>query len=407
VTIDLTGAATPLDTHRENCPGRGCGGDLAGQTAPLRVLHVIPNLGGGGSERFVLTLLPLLDREVCDPKLCVLGSVNAFPARTALVDVAGFLGYDGSLRNPRGMRRCIGAVRDMMIRRDIHIVHSHLWPAARLVAMALRGLPIRHVIHVHDTRPWLSGRGWRDRLIRSWTNRVIPRTKLQYVAVSNAVKEYTCRHLPVRPADVIVIPNGVDLAEFRPRGETRASTGGRMVVGTVARMEPEKGHRDLIAAFAQLVDDGLDVELRLAGTGSLRPQLEEWVNSAGISDRVLFTGLIDDVEAFLHQLDVFVLASVFGEGLPLTILEAMACRLPVIACDVGGAEEVIRNGESGVLISPSDAPALTRAIWQLADDSSRREAIATAGLETVRKSYSFEATARKIAAVYSADAIVT
>jgi glycosyltransferase involved in cell wall biosynthesis len=369
---------------------------------PLRVLHVIPHLGGGGSERFVLTLLPLLHRSVCDPMLCVLGSINAFPSRTEGVGPVRFLGYDGSLRDLRGMRRCVRSLREIIVENNVDIVHSHLWPAARSAASALRCLPVGHIVQVQDTRPWLCGRSLKARFLRAWTNRAIPPTNPTYLAVSDAVRVYTCRNLAVDETRISVIPNGVDLTRFRPKPAAARMSGGRVVIGMVARMESEKGHRGLIDVVARLAKEGLDLELRLAGDGSLRPQLEAVTKAAGIAQQVVFAGLVDDVESFLHELDIFVLTSVFGEGLPLAILEAMACRLPVIACDVAGAGEVIRNGENGILVPSMNSAALGKAIHELAIDPERREALSSAGLKTVRANFSLQSVARRIEAIYSA-----
>ena len=372
----------------------------ASPQVPFRVIHVIPQLGGGGTERVVWSLLPKLDPQVCRPSLCVLGSQNAFPQRTAAISVDGFLGYSGSLRDPIGMWRCVRRLRKIIRTEKADIVHSHLWPAARLTAMAVRGLPCRHVVHVHDTRPWLEGTARRDRFQRWWTKATVLRSQASYIAVSQAVKDYTCGHLGVDPKNVHVIHNGVDLDRFRVRPRTKGTSNRRMVFGTVARFDPEKGHDYLVEAARKIAKTGVDFEIRLAGDGSLRPKIEAQVTALGLTDRVHFSGLIEDVDSFLQEIDVFVLPSVFGEGLPMTILEAMACRLPVVATDVGGTGEVIQNEKTGMLVAPKNSTRLADSMLRLAGDQQFREAIADQGYDLVRNHFSFEKVAREVESLY-------
>jgi glycosyltransferase involved in cell wall biosynthesis len=106
------------------------------------------------------------------------------------------------------------------------------------------------------------------------------------------------------------------------------------------------------------------------------------------------------MEAFLQSLDVFALSSLFGEGMPMSILEAMACRVCVVATDVAGAREVIKDGANGHLAPPGDVDALARCIELLVNDQSRRDQLARAGLETVRRHHSSDFVARAVERLY-------
>src|SRR5690606_16868757 len=133
---------------------------------------------------------------------------------------------------------------------------------------------------------------------------------------------------------------------------------GKVIVGMVGLFHPQKGHEYLLRAAAQLFRQGLELEVRLAGDGSLRPRIEALTEVLGLQGRVAFSGLIENVETFLQGLDIFVLPSVSREGLPMTLLEAMAPRLPVIASDVPGPQEVIAHEDNGLLTPPRDATSL-------------------------------------------------
>ncbi|PQO38072.1 glycosyltransferase family 4 protein [Blastopirellula marina] len=367
---------------------------------PLRVIHVIPHLGGGGTERVVWTLLPMLDPEICNPSLCVLGAENAFPSRTEKIQVDGFLGYNGSLRDVRGGVACIRNLKRLIRESKADIVHSHLWPAARIASLALRGTSIPHVVHMHDTRPWLEGRSWRDRGMRWLTNCTVPRSKTTYIAVSEAVKTYCCKNLNIQPKDVRVIHNGVDLNRFRPSlDQNKRFSRGTIVIGMVALFGSDKGHDVLLEAARCLASDGLDYELRLAGNGSQLPRMEALARELGIESRVKFVGLIDDVELFLQDLDIFVLPSL-REGLPMTILEAMASGIPVAATNVGGVGEVIENDKNGLLLPPKNAGALANILSKLIVSRDLRDRFGASGLQTVKERFSFTGVAGKIEALY-------
>lgn len=370
------------------------------QKPPSRVIHVIPHLGGGGTQRVVWTLLPLLDREVCEPSLCVLGSENVFPDRTARIQVDGFLGYEGSLRDFRGGISCVKKLRQLIESSGADIVHSHLWPAARVCSWALRGSRVRHVVHIHDTRPWIEGGKRRDRLMRMLTRVAMPGSQPSYIAVSEAVKRYCCGPLRIDPGHVRVIHNGVDLERFKPSDELRGDSSGRVIIGIVGLLKPEKGHEHLLRAAARLMAEGIDFEVRIAGDGSLRGQIEALTDELGLTERVRFEGLIEDVESFLHDLDIFVLPSVFGEGLPMTILEAMGSGIPTIASDVAGVCEVIDHEKNGLLVPPKDPVALANALRGMISSPEKRLKFAKRGLETVQERFSFTRVARDIERLY-------
>jgi glycosyltransferase involved in cell wall biosynthesis len=162
---------------------------------------------------------------------------------------------------------------------------------------------------------------------------------------------------------VFEIYNGVDLAGFaRAAGSTARSQRGserdRLVVGTVGRLEQVKDQKTLVSAFAKLLRrqpaGAREARLILVGDGSLKADLHRAIDEAGIADRVSITGWSDDVRGALREFDVFVLPSL-KEGISNTILEAMACELPVIATAVGGNPELVVDGETGFLI-PAQAP---------------------------------------------------
>jgi glycosyltransferase involved in cell wall biosynthesis len=395
------GTARARGLEGSHCPG-GAGAAATGREGavrPLRVLHVIPQLSSGGAERFVLTLMRTLDADVCTTKLCVLGSVNRFPERAEFIEPTEFLHYGGSSKDIAGLWRCVRRVRQMIRTWRADIVHSHLWPAARVAALALRGTGARHVVHIQDTRPWVATNDLRSKLTRFMTGQVLPGSRPEYVAVSRAARDYNCGPLGIAPEEVEVIPNAVDTGEFHP-GESGRRTSGRLRIGVSARLSAEKGHIHLLRAFKMIVERGIDAELLLAGEGGLRESLEALSREQGIGERVQFLGLVRDMPEFLRSLDVSVLPSVEAEGMPLTILEAMATGLPVLVTDVAGAMEVIEPEVNGLIVPPGDAAALAGSLRRLTEDADLRRKLGRVAAATAREQYSFDAIARQVEVVY-------
>lgn len=367
-----------------------------------RILQVIPHLGPGGSERVLLTLL---NRMQNDPRyafrLCVLSSINAFPERVPANCRAVFLDYRGSRRDWRGARRCRQALRRLIRSYDPDVVHSHLWPACRMAAAAARGHRAAHVFHVHDTRPWLAGRDMRSRWLRFATRRAWRRSGPAVVAVSEAVRAHTSRHLNIPLSKIRVLHNFVDTDRFCPTPEkTTVSGEQRLRLGVVGLLKPEKGHAGLLTALKTLVAEGLDLELRLAGSGSLEPSLRDQCAALGLRERVRFMGLVADIPAFLRELDLLALPSAFGEGLPMTVLEGMAAGLPVVATDVAGTREALTDGENGLLVPPGRPDRLAAGIRRLAASPSLRHKLSLAARRTVEERFSLDAAAQALGVLY-------
>jgi glycosyltransferase involved in cell wall biosynthesis len=168
----------------------------------------------------------------------------------------------------------------------------------------------------------------------------------------------------------------------------------------VARVDRMKGHECLLRALGRLRDAGLRLTLLVAGDGPERSNLETVAGQLRLGPEwVRFLGFRSDVSDLLCAADFFVLPS-FTEGLPLSVLEAMAHRLPVVATPVGGIPEIVADGESGLLVPVNEPEALANAIARLAQDPSLRYALGEAGFRAARDRFSFDAMARQYEALY-------
>ncbi len=171
------------------------------------------------------------------------------------------------------------------------------------------------------------------------------------------------------------------------------------LVGTLGRLIPLKAHDDLIRAAKIVCEKMCDVEFILAGDGPLLSSLKVLAKRHGISDRFHFLGFRDDAISILQLLDVFVLPSKI-EGLPISLLEAMAIGKPVVATEVGGIPSVIRDGFNGLLVQPGDVMSLAQSIVALLCYSDYREELSRKGKATVSKQFSMERMAKDYASLY-------
>ncbi|MDZ4277542.1 MAG: glycosyltransferase family 4 protein, partial [Dehalococcoidia bacterium] len=173
------------------------------------------------------------------------------------------------------------------------------------------------------------------------------------------------------------------------------------VIGSVARLSPEKGLDVLLRAAAELIREGLPLRVVLAGDGPLRSQLERQAEQLDIVGKVSFRGEVahDEVPSVLRELDVFVLPS-RAEGFGVAALEAQAMELPVVASNVHGIPDVVAHGRSGVLVPPGDARALAEAIGRLGRDAGLRAAMGRAGRIFVAERYRWEENAARMERLY-------
>jgi glycosyltransferase involved in cell wall biosynthesis len=273
------------------------------------------------------------------------------------------------------------------------VVHVHLsWPLA-----CRWGVPLARLARVPAVvgtaqlymRP---GDILRTRLHLSGISRII--------AVSHEVGARYADELRVPRHKLVVVPNAVAIPATVPAPDRalRASLlDGRpdYLVLTPARLDEQKGHADLLAAAVEVPE----ATFALAGEGPLRAELEELARRLGVADRCLFLGHRDDVPALLAAADLFVLPSHF-EGLPVSVLEAMSAGCPVVATEIGGTDEAVVDGESGLLVPPRNPAALGAAIRRMRDEPELARRLAAGGRAWVEREFSVEATARAVEQVY-------
>lgn len=199
-----------------------------------------------------------------------------------------------------------------------------------------------------------------------------------------------------------VIPNGVDLDVYKPAETIKSST---IQIGMQSRLSDNKDHPTLINAFAQLIKKETTNQLKLliAGDGACRQQLERQVHDLGISNSVMFMGMLEekDLPSFINSLDIYVHAT-FGETMSTAIMQVMACRKPIIASDVLGVDNMIRDKENGLLVPVKNAGALTEAMQRLINDPELANKLADRAYDFARNNYSNKIMLERYNKIFSA-----
>jgi sugar transferase (PEP-CTERM/EpsH1 system associated) len=340
----------------------------------ILIAHVVYRFDVGGLENGVVNLINHLPPARYAHAVIALTDVTDFKRRIVRDDVTFH-----SMGKPPGHGLAI--YRDLLsLFRTLAptIVHTRNIGASEAHLPAkLAGVPIRihgeHGWEVQDVAGGKRTHHWQRRLLRPLIHR--------HVALSGEIRRYLETRVGVDSTDIAQICNGVDIARFSPRTGARSGPvaerfpGDAFVVGTVGRLSPVKHQRLRVDAFVRAVarlPAALAGSLRLvvAGDGPDRQARERHVADSGVADRVWLTGARDDVSALMANFDVFVLPSL-AEGISNTILEAMACGLPVIATDVGGNGELVDATTSGTLVRSDDPDAMANVICGYALDPAR------------------------------------
>lgn len=346
----------------------------------------------GGVEEHILTLANGLCRDgfsfilACPPELLALmdrdlaGEVERCP-----IDTSG------------GAVRAAARVRAMLRRLRPDVVHAHLFRSCVLAVPSAKMGGIRTIETCHGPEVWRSG--W---LKRSYVfDRLVVRFVDRFIAVSHAAREHLVRNKRVPRERIRVIWNGRDLRQYslHSRQRPRAEHAAEVAIGVVGRLDEQKGHRYLIAAMPAILREIPGASFIFVGDGPLRESLERQAIEVGVRDRVRFDGYRADIPRVLGEFDLFVLPSLY-EGLPLVLVEAGAAGLPVVATNVDGSAEVVKDGETGRLVAPRDPAALAAAIIALCKSDALRSQLGRAGHERMVRFFSLERQLEETAKVY-------
>jgi glycosyltransferase involved in cell wall biosynthesis len=366
---------------------------------PDRVLWLMKGLGLGGAERLLALMAPKLDPERFEVEVAYL-----LPWKNAFVPDLERAGIGVTCLDARRTvdPRWVVRLRKLLAARRIDLVHTHSpVPAAAARLLVAEQVRLLHTEHnVWDRYRWPT---YAANAATYGRNDAV-------LAVSDGVADSVRRPrwLPTAsypPVETLL--HGVDIDDARRGPEARHAARERLglpadvpVIGNVANLTPKKDHATLLDAVVRLRPAHPDLVVLLIGTGPLESDLRERVAQLGIEGNVRFLGMRDDVLDLLSGLDVFVLSSRY-EGLPISMLEAMAAEVACVLTRVGGIAEAVADGREGLLVPAGDPEALARALGQALADPALRRRLGTAARERVQREFSIDRAVRTLEARYT------
>ena len=361
----------------------------------IRLLQIIPSFGCGGAERMVVNLMTHLDRERFAVAAISLAGAEGSALEQKLAENKLQVAYLGKragfdMRMPQRIRNAVRKFRP-------HIVHSHL--CLHYVFPSLIGS--RDLLHISTVH--LPADGLHKMLLRplgqlAFRQGVIP------VAVSREVALWLKHFQAV--TNCLVIPNGIPIPDYQQPSVSRQAwrkkhgfSDADVLFVCVARLEKQKNHAMLLKAFAHSFQPSGPGHLVLAGDGTCRQELELQVRKLRLEHKIHFLGRRSDIPELLGASDVFVLPSQ-NEGNPLSLMEAMAAGLPVVATAVGGVPELLEDHKSGFLVAPGDWEGTGGAMLRLLENIEMRRTMAGFAVQQAVETFSATHMAQEYMALY-------
>lgn len=368
---------------------------FTGITDPMiKVLHLINGEFFAGAERVQdLLALRLPEQDVEVSFVCLKEGTFTDYRRSSvpLVTIP---------RRSRTLFSVASHIADRTKDAGFRIVHTHTTRSALIGAAVAKKLGVPMVHHMHSPT-----RRNTESAVRDWINAamedhtILPRAA-HIIAVSNSIRQYLLEH-NVENERISVVPNGVPVVSDTPAWRPPAAE--EWIIGTVALFRPRKGIEVLLRSLRELLNLGLNVRLRAVGTFESKgyeQSVKQLCSQLNILDRVEWCGFSSNVQLEMASMHAFVLPSLFGEGMPMVVIEAMSMGLPVVASHVEGIPEVIGKENAGIVVEPNDPTKLTKAIAKLITSKEDALDISAAAHRRHFAHYSDRAMASAVAKVY-------
>jgi len=367
---------------------------LIKQNSPLKVLHLLQGLNIGGLEKVVISLVKRVDKERYTPSLCCFDNlgplVSSIPKgiKVHLLQRKQGIDYWYPLKLARLLKS-----------EGIQILHLHNSTAFFYGTIAGKIARIPAIIYTEHARDSLP-----DVRIRI-TEKVLSYFIDKAVVVADYLKHNLIKYQWFNPLKITVIPNGVDEEEFKdlPEGERVKRELGlspdQKVIGMIARLDPIKNHWCLLRAMQRIAREFQNVVLLIVGDGPLKEELISMIRDYGLQGRVFLLGARDDIPRILTAIDIFVICSK-SEGLPMTLIEAMASGKAIVASRIGGIPEIIKNKINGILVSSGNPEELAESISSLINKPELMEELGLVAKKTFCSRFTLQSMVQSYEDIY-------
>jgi glycosyltransferase involved in cell wall biosynthesis len=360
----------------------------------VKVLQLISSGGYYGAENMLLNLCASQQKAGCQNSLLLFYNVHA--PNVEFYERARRRGLSVRMVHCQGRAdlRAVRQIEEYIQEDGIDLLHTHGYKADLYGYVAARRSHKPIVATCHN---WVGGTAALG--IYNHLDRLALKRFNALAAVSDSVAQRLIDS-GVSPRKIKNIANGIDVEPFeRARTLPALASDGHKVVGMVARLDIQKGFEYLLRAVRELCVAFRELKVVIVGEGPDRKAIEDMIQQCGLQSKVVLAGQHSDMPGVYAAMDIFVLPSL-NEGLPMTILEAMAASKPVIATRVGAIPSLIKDGDTGLLVDARDADGLRDAIANLLSDSELCERLGAAGHEWVSQNYTSEVMALKYRQMY-------
>ncbi|MCX5667902.1 MAG: glycosyltransferase family 4 protein [Candidatus Omnitrophica bacterium] len=376
----------------------------------IKIAQVITRLDWSGAPDIVEIICGHLDPAIYDVTLIYGPTIHPSGKTEEFLKIFGgkaavipYLKRDMSL-----LEDLAALVRLYIIfrREKFDIIHTHTAKAGFIgrIAARLAGTPaVIHTPHGHDFYGYFGSLGSRlvimlERIAALFADKIVVLTAIEKM---DMLKYHICA-----PGKIEVFHSGMDFSGFEKTGvdvvksKSEFSIGpGDYVVGMVGRLESVKGFEYFVDSAKIVISSIPNTKFLIVGDGSLRPSLEERSRRLGIEDKVIFTGWREDMPQIISILDVLVLASL-NEAVGRVLLEAGVAGKPTVATAVGGIPEIVKDGETGILVPPGDPEGIAGAVAGLLKDARKRHAMGCAAKEWIKSNFNEEKMVSEIDNIY-------
>ena len=382
---------------------------MSGSNATTRkpmVLHArMLNGTGGGPDKTIINSPRFLDslgyecicafyRPANDPGFSAIRK-RANEANANILEID-----DGGIFDLSMIKKTIKVCRE----KQVDIWHGHDYKTNLLGWIVSKFHSMRLITTAHG---WVDFSGRLPTYYRYEKRWILPRYETVICVSSTVMEQAIAGGTPA--SKCVLIENAIDHEQFSRRREISDAKladhgvpSDKILIGSIGRLSQEKGFDLLIDAVAELINQGLNLQLVIAGEGPEKENLQSQIEQLGMAEQIKLPGFCQDTRSFYETLDLFVLSS-HREGLPNVVLEAMAVGAPVLATAVDGVPRIITDGQDGRLIPAGSTQKIRDAIADLITQPERLASLAQQGTKTIKEKWSFQKRMERVAKIYAAD----
>jgi glycosyltransferase involved in cell wall biosynthesis len=351
----------------------------------IKITYIIPSLDLGGAERLVTEMIKNINRDIFDVSVICLRRTGQWAAEIEKLGIK--IELVGSL--PKLEFLSILKIRKILRKEKPDIIHTHLFGADVYGGLAALSLGIKNIISTEHNLNYNEG------FIKKNLKSFVVNKFSKIVAVSEAVKDYSAETYKIEKDKISVFHNGIHFENYYK--EIKIKDQKEIILGSAGRLTTQKGFEKLILAMRYVENE--NIKLKIAGDGKLKYDLRHLIKKYKLEDRAVLVGPQKNIQKFYSEIDIYIQSSKW-EGLGISILEAGAVGLPVIASRVDGIKEIINDGETGFLYEYDDERALAEKIVVLSKNINERKRLAENLQKKVAEEFSIFRMIEKYEKIY-------